>query len=440
MKRSIVTGAATFAALALVLTACSSGNGGSSSAGSTGDDAASDADITLTWAGWGLAQSPEFQVLADDFSASHPHITVEMKDYSAQDYVTQITADLAGGVAPDMYSLKGPTDLPPLQEGGQLLDLADITIAPEVQGPGEWAVDGVQYAVPFRSDSWFLYYNADLFKEAGVDIPDGKWTWDDYSAAAEKLTKAFQEQGKTDVKGTYLHNWSILVQSFANVQAQPDGAFLEADWEYMVPFYENAIALQDAGAQVSFGAISANSLTYGGQFGNQKTAMMPMGSWYLGAYLKAVDSGDAEKFEWGIAPVPQLSPDTFDNPVTFGSGTGAGINPKIDPSKVEAAKEFMQYLVSEEAGTALAKIGVTPAFINEKVADEMFSVDGMPGDELSRWTYVTHQTGAEFPLGPETTPLVNILDDAHSAIMSGSVSPTDGIKQAMDRAKAEVLN
>lgn len=448
MKRRIMTGAATLGALALVLTACSSGDNGTSSS-SSGDtttdgtsettDSASGEAVTISWAGWGLTQTPEFETLAEDFHAKHPNITVDLKDYDTANYETQITADLAAGSAPDLYTIKQLMTFPTFQQGGQLMDVSDVTIPANVQAGEYYAVDGVQYAVPYRMDSWFLYYNADLFKEAGVDIPDGKWTWEDYATTAEQLTKAFQDVGKTDVKGTYQHSWQSTVQGFANAQGQPDGAFLEGQWDYMVPFYENSLTVQDSGSQVDFGAIAANSLTYGGQFGSQKTAMLPMGSWYMAGYLDARASGDAETFEWGIAPAPQVSSDTFENPVTFGSPTGVGINPKIDADKVDAAKEFLAYLVSEDAGVALAKIGITPAVTSDAVADAMFSADGMPTDDQSKWTFSTHQTNLEVPLGTDSPALNNILKDAHTAIMSGSSSPTDAIASAMNLAKTDVL-
>ncbi len=207
----------------------------------------------------------------------------------------------------------------------------------------------------------------------------------------------------------------------------------------MVPFYEDAVARQSDGSQVDFGAITSNSLTYQGQFGTQKAAMMPMGSWYVATYLAQRGTGDAETFEWGLAPVPQVSDATFDTPVTFGSPTAIGINPKIDEAKVDAAKEFLAYIASEDAAVELAKIGITPALTNDAVADAMFATDGMPADELSRFAFMTHDTGLEVPLGSDSPALNNILKDAHSAIMSGSVTPEAGIADAIAKAQAEVL-
>lgn len=450
MKRSILVGVSTLAAATLALTAC--GGGGTTSGSTDSTDAStegtsestdagegSDEPVTLSLAGWSLDTTPEFQLLADGFTAENPHVTIDLVDYDATNYETQITADLAAGAAPDIYTIKQLMTFPTFQEGDQLLDVSDVPVDASIQAKEYYEVDGKTWAVPYRSDVWYIFYNLDLFNEAGVEAPTGEWTWADFDTIAKTLTDNLAAAGKTDVKGNYQHSWQSTVQGFANAQAQPDGAFLEGQWEYMVPFYDDAISRQSEGAQVDFGAITTNSLTYQGQFGTQKAAMMPMGSWYVATYLAQRETGDAETFEWGFAPAPQTTDATYDNPVTFGSPTAMGINPKIDEAKIETAKAFLAYIASEQAAIDLAKIGIMPVLTNDAVADAMFEKEGMPTDELSRFAFMTHDTGLEVPLGSDSPALNNILKDAHSAIMSGSVTPEAGIAEAMTRAASEVL-
>ncbi|TNU73430.1 extracellular solute-binding protein [Miniimonas arenae] len=164
MKRRILTGAASLAALTLVLTACSGGSsdGGSGDAtgGATSDGAATEAaggePITITLAGWSLATTPEFQVLADAFHEANPDITVELKEYDATQYDTQMIADLAAGTAPDMYVQKNLKNFFTYQDGGQLLDVSDVAegLSDDVNGVSAYEVDGATYAIPYRQDAW----------------------------------------------------------------------------------------------------------------------------------------------------------------------------------------------------------------------------------------------------------------------------------------------
>ena len=150
---------------------------------------------------------------------------------------------------------------------------------------------------------------------------------------------------------------------------------------------------------------------------------------------------DADDFEWGIAPIPQVSSKTAgleNTPVTFGDPTGFGINAGIDESKVAAAKKFLAFAAGEEGAQVLANIGITPALLTDSVVETYFSVDGAPTDDLSKFAYSTHEVHPENPTSSKTAAIQGILGDMHTAIMSGSKSVSDAIKEAQDRVANEV--
>jgi len=432
MKRSYAAAAGIAVVATLALAGCSS----------SGDDAAapeeSSGPVTLTLSGWSLDTTPEFQKLADAYHEKNPDVTIELKGYDPTDYNTLVTADLAAGSGPDIITQKEVKYLPTFAEGGQLLDLSDVKLPDGISGAKSYQVDGTQYAVPYRNDSWVLYYNKALFDQAGVDYPDGSWTWDDYSDAAAALTDGLAAAGSA-AKGAYLHNWQSTVQGFAN--AQSDGDILKGKYEYMEPFYDNVLALQDAGDQVDYNTAKANQLTYQGEFGKQNAAMLPMGTWFVATLIAQQASGDADTFDWGIAPIPQVDSSTagLDNtPVTFGDPTGFGINAAIDKSKVAAAKDFLTFAAGEDGAQVLAGIGITPALLTDAVVDTYFSVDGAPTDDLSKFAYSTHEVHPENPTSNKAAAIQGILGDMHTAIMSGSSSVKDAIKEAEDRVANEV--
>ena len=427
MKRRLIAVGGVLAASVLTLAACS---GDSGSAG----DAAS-GEVTLTLSGWSLETTPEFQTLADGFHELNPDVTVELKEYDAAEYNTLVTADLAAGVGPDIITQKEVKYVTTFQEGGQLMDVSDVELPEGISGTSSYEVDGVAYGVPYRQDSWVLFYNKDLFDQAGVDQPDGSWTWDDYDAVAGELTEALG-----DAKGAYLHRWQSTVQGFANAQS-PGADILSGEYDYMAPYYERVLELQDAGDQVDFNTSTANQLTYQGEFGTQKAAMMPMGTWYVASLIAQQASGEADDFAWGIAPIPQYDDSTTGmsaTPVTFGDPTGFSINANIDEAKVQAAKDFLAYAASADAAESLASIGITPALLDETVVDTYFSVDGAPTDELSMFAFSTHETLPENPTSPDTAAVQGILGDLHTAVMSGSQPVDDAILEAEERVANEV--
>ena len=427
MKRkfAVATGLAVVATLSLA--ACSGGSDEPAASESSGP-------VTITLSGWSLDTTPEFQTLADAFHDKYPDVTVELKGYDPAQYNTLVTADLAAGAGPDIITQKEVKYVTTFQEGGQLLDVSDVKLPDGISGAKSYEVDGTAYAVPYRQDSWVLYYNKDLFDAAGVDYPDGSWTWKDFDAAAAELTA-----NAGGAKGAYLHNWQSVTQGFAN--SQTDSNILKGDYGYMADYYNRVLALQDKGSVIDYNTAKANQLTYQGEFGKQHAAMLPMGSWYVATLIAQQASGDADTFNWGIAPIPQLDDKTtgLDNtPVTFGDPTGFGINAAIDKSKVKAAKEFLAFAAGEDGAQALAAIGITPALSNDAVVKTYFDVKGAPTDDLSKFAWSTHETHPENPTSSKTAAIQGILGDMHTAIMSGSTPVDQAIKEAQDRVKNEV--
>src|SRR5664279_1811609 len=247
MKRLIVTGLGIAAAISLTVTGCGS------SGGTAGSDTKSAGPVTVSLAAWSLATTPEFKTLSDAFHQANPSITIKLKEYDAANYDTQMVADLAAHSAPDMYVQKTLKNFFTYQDGGQLMDVSDVAkkLGKGINGVKSYSVDGATYAIPYRQDSWYLYYNKDLFDAAKVAYPDGTWTWDDYAKNAGLLKAGLKAAG-SPAQATYQHGWQSVVQGFANAQS-PKADILKGDFGYMKPYYARAVAMQTAGDQPTYG-------------------------------------------------------------------------------------------------------------------------------------------------------------------------------------------
>jgi len=428
MKRKFVVAASMAMVATLALSAC----GGSS------DDAAEEGGpVTLSMSGWSLATTPEFQVLADGYMAQNPDVKVELKEYDPVNYNTLLTADLAAGSGPDIIVQKEVKFVSTFQEGGQLVDVTDVELPDDIGGTEAYDIDGASYAVPYRQDSWVVFYNKALYDQAGVEYPDGSWTWDDFAETEEALAAGLEG---TAAFGGYQHGWQSTVQGFANAQV-PDADILSGDFGHLKEYYERVLKLQDDKAQVDFNTRNANQLTYQGEFGKQKAAMLTMGSWFVATLIAQQAAGEADDFDWGIAPAPQYDESTagIDNvPVTFGDPTGLGINAAVTGAKLDAAKDFLAYAASEDAALSLAEIGITPALLNDTVVETYFELEGTPDDELTEFAVSTHKTLPENPTSSKTAAIQNILLDLHTAVMSGSEPIGSAIDAAEERFENEI--
>ncbi len=135
------------------------------------------------------------QELCAQFEAEYPGIRVEIINEPGARAMDKLQAMIAAGNPPDVMSIHGAFFIP-LAAKGALLDL-DPFIASDPQFdlgdfyPQLVALcrhEGKLYSLPRYTSVYVLFYNKDLFDAAGVRYPDDSWTWDDYLAAARKLT------------------------------------------------------------------------------------------------------------------------------------------------------------------------------------------------------------------------------------------------------------
>lgn len=151
-------------------------------------------EITLfTWTRPGeLAANQE---LCARFEADHPNIRVEIINEPGDRAMDKLQQMVAAANPPDVMSIHGAyfiplaargalLDLDPLIEGDASFDLQDFY--PQLVELCRY--EGKLHSLPRYTSVYVLFYNEDLFDAAGLDYPSVGWTWDNYLAAARKLT------------------------------------------------------------------------------------------------------------------------------------------------------------------------------------------------------------------------------------------------------------
>ncbi len=172
------------AVLSLVLAACG-GGGDSSSSGPT--------KITV-WHGYQDTEGTAFKALIDQYNKEHPDVQVSDL-YSSNDLVLQkVLTAVRGNSAPDVAYMFGSWS-PNIAQIPKLVDMSTYVSQPEWKWddfyPAERAaatVGNKTVGVPALVDNLAIVYNKKLFADAGIEPPNANWTWDDFRAAAAKLT------------------------------------------------------------------------------------------------------------------------------------------------------------------------------------------------------------------------------------------------------------
>lgn len=131
----------------------------------------------------------ELQTIIDAFETENPGITIEVDGAPFADYFTLLQTDVISGDAPDVFELNYENFVT-YAANDVLLDLTDRISGDAPYYPRAleaFQYDGKQLGLPETFSTVLLYYNKDLFDQAGVDYPTTEWTWDDAVAAAEAI-------------------------------------------------------------------------------------------------------------------------------------------------------------------------------------------------------------------------------------------------------------
>ena len=152
-------------------------------------------DVTLDL--WTIDDPGEYHyVLADEFMAANPDIKINVRTVQFEDMVNDLARAIATGQRPRHHLHRQPR--------GGALRLARPAARPRrptsrsprssrptdiFPGPlSSVTYEGGIYGIPRGANTIALYYNADMFKAAGLDPDNPPKTWDELYEAAKALT------------------------------------------------------------------------------------------------------------------------------------------------------------------------------------------------------------------------------------------------------------
>src|SRR4051794_18581000 len=153
----------------LLLAACGSGDSGSSSGGKEPQT------ITFSY-GPANANDNAYEVLAKDYQAAHPGVTIKVNKISAEVYGQTLQTQMAAGNGPDVMQVNSGSGqagtVGTLAKPGLLLPLTDSSFTTNIPSAERAGYDynGKLYGVPSATPIDAVIYNDDLAKQSGVTI------------------------------------------------------------------------------------------------------------------------------------------------------------------------------------------------------------------------------------------------------------------------------
>lgn len=360
--------ASTMAAIAAVasmsLAACSS----DPSNDATGD-AGSGGDVTsVSFLSWDNEEV--MGPLIDDFEAAHPDVSIDFS-YAppVSEYISTLQTRLGAGTAPDVF-LMAAENKSDLIAGEYVVDLTDEPFMSRLAdfNKDTYGADGRHYAASTSSWGAGVLYNIDMFDEAGItDLPT---SWDEFLEVSATLRDAgfapYLENGGefpfsiSALLGNTFGDEDVDAQIFAG-----ETTFSEA-W---TPALEEWVRLVDEG-YLAKTMVGLNGDQVVSEFATGNVAMIMTGAWYLNTIRETNPD-----LNFTYMPVPGLEPGT--TALAGAASPGFAIN--AESANIDAAKEFVDYLTSDEAVAKyneLTSAITTTAGVEPDVAAELEPIVG----------------------------------------------------------------
>lgn len=310
--------------------------------------------VVRFWNGFSGPDGETMQAIVNRFNREQKEVFVKMEIIPWGTYYDKVTLGLAFGGAPDLFVLHA-LRIPEYASHNVLsrvdADMRAAGLGPEKYFPATWKAAGYggkQYALPLDIHPLGLYYNLDLFKEAGITKPPE--TYEEFIADAKKLTV---------MKGTGRDRYQQWGFVFANLASNSTTFLNQYGTAMLTPDLQRS-ALGTPAAEAAFERM--NDIVY-----KERVAPKPEGTdaWIgfrtgkvamamEGVYMKT-DLDKQKDLRYAAAPVPQFGPER-----AVWAGSHMLVMPKDEPPRRRAAAwRFATYLSAHSADWA--KGGQIPA-------------------------------------------------------------------------------
>ncbi|MCL3777361.1 MULTISPECIES: extracellular solute-binding protein [unclassified Actinomyces] len=432
INRRAFTGLMGTALLGLGLAACGSGSGSSDGGATT--------FVIWDYEGDSSAQAIAWNRAVEIFKERHPEVEVTMVEQTFEQLQKNAKIVLTGDDVPDVMEFnKGNSTSGQLASQGLIAPLTDYaaqygwdsTLPASIQTTARYTEaglmgDGDWYGVPNYGEYVFVYYNKDMFEQAGLTVPT---TLEELEAVCDAFVAQgitpFAEAGSEYPMGQLWYQL-VLTQAdrdFVNAYELFQG---DADWsadpikagtDRLVSWIgKGYVAADSAGLTAEDAGASFIAGTY---------PMFVSGSWWFGRMV-----ADITGFEWDQFLFPGTT-------LYLGSSGNLWVVP-TNAKNPDLAAEFIDITLSEEVQAVFAQhgglpvLGETSSIEDDKtrVMTENFQ-EILDGDGLAFYP--------DWPVAGFYDQIVSAMQSLINGSKTGAEAMAD-LAAAYEEGKADILD
>lgn len=343
-------------------------------------------------------------------------------------------------------------DLPDivLNGGNNIVELAAnsgkvANLTPYLEEDPEWkalfdekslefnTVDGKVYGIPVSKEISYIYYNKDLFTQAGLTPPEVAYeTWDEFFKACD----TFKEKGITPLGmdtadlGWLTNLWySGLIGTNGEAGNKWMNTMYPTDFnveEVINPTKTLQKMLADYTTNDAIGGKYDSMATH---FFNGEVAMFPNGPWMIPDFKNTEKAPEGFYDKVGVMLLPAYGMEMVPTP---GDMVGAK-----DPEKIKAAVEFLKFETTvENQIKALEMTGLQPVSSDITIPSSLKEEDPLMAEVLELQSKAVYTYGQNQAYWYQNT--IDTFSTMLPELAYGNVTPEDFCKKLSDSANKNV--
>lgn len=438
----------------LLLAACGGNNDGnnSSSNDSNGKEKVS-ISLWLTPQWKGVYDSSEdgadydsfFKEAAEKFKEQYDKYDVDIKvEVIASDQRNELlNVNLNGGTPPDIF-FESTFAMGDFVHRGALLPLTEMITDDAKSDISETYWDQVTfgediYFYPFSNNPGTLVYNADMFKDAGLDKyiagedEIATWTLDELEEILESLKEDLPADKYTNTFPMALFalndqgdTWNLAyLRMFGNEFFDADGNIIldDENGEKAVAWLKD---IYDRGL-TNRGPESVSSNDALAMFQNQQLGISFTNSILFNNMIADMEAGNVSEFDARFANIPTADGDAL----SFTYVTGSALFDTGDEKRIEVSKDFVEFYSSDEELTLASKNGIpVRESVVEKVKDENPMFEAFEENAKHLFNFSGNVPGY--------SELRQVLYPELQAVYTGEKTPAEAVKSYQEKGNGVI--
>jgi multiple sugar transport system substrate-binding protein len=398
------------------------------------------ANVTLTmWSGQTESAEKILQKLVAKYEKLHPNVKINLSPgaSSTEELLQKMSAAFAGNDYPDISYAFGSW-ASQLEASGRTLDITKQVSAPaekwsEFTGAARATAQPTgkkTIGFPAVVDNISLLYNKTVFDKAGVAYPTADWTWDDFRAAAKKITNtATQTYGYGySVSGSEETTWQFWPHLWQNggsiLSSDKKSATFDSDAGVSALTFLRDMAIDDKSVY-----LDQTDTKFGDLFVSNRIGMITSGPWEL-SDLKT------GKTRYGVVQLPGTK---GDHETVSGPDIWALFNHN-DANRTYWTYNFTQWLTSaaqdEQWNVAIGNLPLRSSEIDSTA----FKAQAKAYPGLDTMEANAANAKQARPTVPGYNGLSEAIGSAISHVLQGQGTPAEALKAAVTKSDAALKN